>query len=64
MVESAIILRLVRRSGFHNRMLKQFASFVLALLRGSTYESEYDSPLRSLRPRWTTFLNILRGLVV
>jgi hypothetical protein len=28
-------------------------SFVLASLRGSTYGTEYDSPLRSLRPRWT-----------
>ncbi len=34
-----------------NRMLKKSASFVLASLRGSTYGAEYDSPLRSLRPR-------------
>jgi hypothetical protein len=40
-------------------MLKKSASFVLASLRGSTYGTEYDSPLRSLRPRWTAFLSIL-----
>jgi len=40
-------------------MLKKPASFVLASLRGSTYETEYASPLRSLRPRLTDFLNIL-----
>jgi len=44
-------------------MLKKFASFVLASLRGSTYGTEYASPLRSLRPRWTTFLTILRALM-
>ena len=42
-------------------MLKKAASFVLASLRGSTYHKEYASPLRSLRPRWTAFLNILQG---
>jgi len=31
-------------------MLKKSASFVLASLSGSTYGTEYDSPLRSLRP--------------
>ena len=31
-------------------MLKKSATFVLALLRGSTYDTEYDSPLHSLRP--------------
>jgi hypothetical protein len=35
------------------------ASFVLASLRGSTYNKEYASPLRPLRPRWTAILNIL-----
>jgi hypothetical protein len=40
-------------------MLKKSASFVLVPLRGSTYGKEYDSPLRSLRPRWTAFLSIL-----
>jgi|SRR5437773_8087980 len=40
-------------------MLKKLASFVLASLRGSTYCTEYASPLLSLRPRWTTFLNTL-----
>jgi hypothetical protein len=44
-------------------MLKKAASFVLASLRGSTYRKEYASPLRSLRPRWTTFLNILRAFL-
>jgi len=39
-------------------MLKKAASFVLASLKGSTYW-EYASPFRSLRPRWTAFLNIL-----
>jgi hypothetical protein len=43
-------------------MLKKSASFVLASLRGSTYGNEYASPLRSLRPRWTAFLSILRGI--
>jgi hypothetical protein len=46
-------------------MLKKPASRVpawrvIASLRGSTYRKEYDSPHRSLRPRWTAFLNILR----
>ncbi len=40
-------------------MLKQAASVVLALLKGSTYGKEYVSPSRSLRPRWMAFLNIL-----
>ncbi|HEY5931480.1 MAG TPA: hypothetical protein VIT63_01105, partial [Nitrospira sp.] len=40
-------------------MLKKSASFVLASLRGSTYEA-YASPLRSLWPRWTAILNILQ----
>ena len=56
-------------------MLKKPASFVLASLRDSTYrtwetsclgssgwagEDCYASPPRSLRPRWTAFLSILR----
>jgi hypothetical protein len=41
------------------RMLKKSASFVLASLKGSTYDAKYDSPLRSLRPCWTAFLSIL-----
>ncbi len=56
------------RSGYRNsgerkasRMLKKASSFVLASLRGSTYGKEYASPLRSLWPRWATFLNILDG---
>ena len=44
-------------------MFKKSASFVLASLRGSTYETEYASPLRSLRPRWTAFLNILLSML-
>ena len=40
-------------------MLSKPARFVLASLRGSTYETEYASPLRSLRPRWTALLNML-----
>ena len=45
-------------------MLKKPASFVLASLRGSTYSPEYASPLHSLRPRWTAFLNILWAFLV
>src|SRR5262249_51954504 len=44
-----------------SRMLKKPASFVLASLRPSTYLKPYASGLRSLRPRWTVFLNILRS---
>jgi hypothetical protein len=44
-------------------MLKKAASVVLASLKGSTYRQEYASPFRSLRPCWTTFLNIPRGHV-
>ncbi len=40
-------------------MLKKSSSVVLASLRGSTYGTEYASPLHSLRPRWKAFLNIL-----
>lgn len=43
-------------------MLKNPASFVLTSLRGSTYGPKYASPLRSLRPRWTAFLTILRAM--
>jgi len=39
-----------KSTGF-SRMLKMSASFVLASLRGSTCGTEYDSLLRSLRPR-------------
>ena len=35
-------------------------SFVLASLRTSAYEQKYADVLRSLRPRRTAFLNILR----
>jgi hypothetical protein len=51
--------------GFHdalNRLLTKSASIVLASLRGSTYSTEYDSPLRSLRPCWTAFLNSLQAI--
>jgi hypothetical protein len=40
-------------------MLKKAASFVLASLNASTYLKGYASAFRSLRPRWTAFLNIL-----
>ena len=40
-------------------MVKKASSFVLASLRGSTYDTKYASPHRSLRPRWKTFLTIL-----
>ena len=43
----------------HNRVLKKPASFVLASLRPSTYPKGYASGPRSLRPRWTDFLNTL-----
>jgi hypothetical protein len=48
---------------FSSRMLKKSASFVLALFRGSTYRTEYASPLRVLRPCWTNFLSILPGIL-
>jgi len=41
-------------------MLKTPAGFVLASFGGSTYGSQYDSSPRSLRPRWTVVLTILR----
>lgn len=37
---------------------------LLTSLRGSTYRPEYDSPLLSLRPSWTAFLNSLRGISI
>src|SRR5438093_13682034 len=40
-----------------------FPCFVLASLRGSTYDTEYDSPLRSLQPRRTAILSILRAIL-
>ncbi len=46
-----------------SKMLKKSASGVLASLRGSTYGTEYASPLRSLRPCWTNFLSILPGIL-
>jgi hypothetical protein len=46
-----------------NRMLKKSASGVLASLRGSTYRTEYASPLYSLRPCWTAILSILVTLM-
>jgi hypothetical protein len=42
-----------------DRMLKKYASFVLASLRTSTHDKKCASALHSLRPRWTAFLNIL-----
>ena len=38
------------------------AGRVFAALRGSTYGTEYDSPLRLLRPCRATLLNILLGI--
>jgi hypothetical protein len=46
-----------------SRLLIKSASGVLAALRDSTYGSEYDSPLRLLRPCWTAFLNSLLKLI-
>ena len=46
-----------------DRLLKKSASGVLASRRGSTYSSEYASPLRSLRPCWTAFLNSLWAIL-
>jgi hypothetical protein len=45
-------------------MLKKTASFVLASLGPSTYGKKYASAPRSLRPRWTAFLTILRDRLV
>jgi hypothetical protein len=41
-------------------MVKKSASFVLASLKPSTYAKLCASGFRSLRPRWTAFLTILR----
>jgi hypothetical protein len=46
-----------------SRLLKKSASSVLATFRGSTYGTEYASPLRLLQPCWTAFLNSLRVLL-
>ncbi len=45
-----------------SRMLKKAASVVIAALRGSTYRTEFVSPLRLLRTCWTAFLSILRDI--
>ena len=45
-----------------SRLLIKSASGVLASLRGSTYVRKYASPLRSLRPCWTAFLNSLQAI--
>ena len=47
-----------------SRLLTKAASGVLTSLRGSTYGPEYDSPLCSLRPCWTAFLNSLRAISI
>jgi len=44
-------------------MRKKSTSGVLASFRGSPDGAEYDSPLRSLRPRWTAFLRILLAIL-
>jgi hypothetical protein len=41
-------------------MLKKSASFVLAPLKASTYQKQYASAFRLLRPCWTDFLTILQ----
>lgn len=45
-----------------SRALKTLARFVLASLGSSTYRCGYASIPRSLRPRWTNFLNALSML--
>jgi hypothetical protein len=45
------------------QMLKKVSGFVLASLRGLTYDKEYASPLRSLRPCRKTFLSICLGKI-
>lgn len=47
-----------------DRLLKKFASGVLASLRGSIYGSEYAWPLRALWPCWTAFLNSLWAILL
>src|SRR6185436_14795796 len=51
-------IRLNRGAG--SRMLKKFASVVLASFRPSTYPGGYASGLHSLRPCWTNFLSLLQ----
>jgi hypothetical protein len=46
-----------------NRLLKMVASFVLASLKASTYQTAYVLAFRSLRPCWTTILNSRHLLV-
>ncbi len=43
-------------------MVKTPSSVVLASLRGSTYRTEYVSPLRSLRPCRRDVLTILQSI--
>ena len=57
MSESSDLLRQIP-----SRLLIKSASGVLASLRGSTYGTEYTSPLPSLRPCWTAFLNSLQAI--
>jgi hypothetical protein len=42
-----------------SRTLKEAANFVLASFRPLTYPRGYASALRSLRPCWTSPLNVL-----
>jgi hypothetical protein len=44
--------------------VKKSSNCVLALLRDSTYGAEYASPLRSLRPCWMAFFNILWAMLI
>lgn len=50
--------------GVSSRMRKTSAAGVLASLSGSPYCGEDDSPRRPLRPCWTVFLRILRGILL
>src|SRR5688572_1298742 len=45
-----------------SRSLKKSVSVVLASFRSSTYPRGYASALHSLRPCWTAFSSLLRGL--
>jgi hypothetical protein len=60
------LLTLNGQEGFFmpGRVLKKSPSSVLASLRGSTYGTEYASPLLSLRPCWTVFLTTLRAVLM
>ena len=54
----------VVQSVLTGRLLIKATSGVLAVLRGALYGREYASPLHSLRPCCTAFLNSLRDILV